>query len=574
MAAICARLDGLPLAIELIAARIRLMSPQGLLERMSDQFILSADGMRAVSARQKTLQNAINWSVTLLSPEEKQAFSGLAVFSGSFSLAAAEAVLATVFPGWSAADLLASLIDKSLVQRMLDARGEPRFYLLYTIKQFALNRLCEQGHEAELRQAHLTYYLGRVEQANREFHGPNQLGWIDWVEAVHDNIRTALEWCESTRQAEAGLRLLGALGWPWEVRSHYREMRSWFERICGLPEATSYPACYARLLNHLGRYSWAQGNPQDARALLEKAQAMWAELGAEGEQGMAEGLNWLGLVLLTDGKALEAAEACFSRSHHLFQKWDDPQIAVSIFHLGIVEIERGNTSLALARLEESRQLFRQMEDLFFTARVTVFLGQLYRKQGDLEKAVEHYEACLALDRQIRFWNEITSDLRELGDIYRRLGRYEQAGQSYTESMAVCREHGLGPCNQWFPLGLLALQQNDEILAGQYFLQPGTLDQIPPGSLGLMLSGLAAVAAKMGRAERAAWLYGAAQGMLKADNYRLHPDDQAEVEGYIQAARGQLGKQAFEALETEGSVMSLGQAVAYVRETINHPPPQD
>ena len=112
-------------------------------------------------------------------------------------------------------------------------------------------------------------------------------------------------------------------------------------------------------------------------------------------------------------------------------------------------------------------------------------------------AAEYYEACLAIDRQIRFWNEITSDLRELGDIYRALGRYEQARQNYAESLVLCREHGLGSCNQWFSLGLLALQQNDEILAGQYFLQPDNLDQMPPGTPGLMLSGLAAVAAKRG-----------------------------------------------------------------------------
>ncbi len=572
--AICSRVDGLPLAIELIAASVRLMSPQSLLERMNDQFILSVDGIRGVPARQKTLQNAINWSYTLLSPDEKRMFACLAVFAGSFSLANVEAIFSPLFTARQAAKLVASLIDKSLVQRILDAHAEPRFYMLFTIKQFALSLLREQGDEKKLRELHLAYTLGKVEQADGEFHGPNQLKWIDWVETEHDNVRAALEWCVTAQKAEAGLRLMGALGWPCEVRNNYRGMRIWFERMCSLPEANNYTAYYARLLNHIGRYSWTLWDLADARALLEKSQAMLAELGAEGEREMAEGLNWLGMVTLAEGQDPKAAEACFSRSYQLFQKWDDPRSAVSLFHLGIVEIERGNTSLALARLEESRQRFLQMEDLFFIARVTVFLGQLYRKQGELEKAAEYYEACLAIDRQIRFWNEITSDLRELGDIYRRLGRYEQAEQNYAESLALCREHGLGPCTQWFSLGLLALQQDDEILAGQYFLQPGDLEQLPAGTPGLMLSGLAAVAAKMGLAERAARLHGAAQAMLKADNYQLRPDEQAEVEGYIQAARGQLGDEAFEALETEGSVMSLGQAVAYVRETIIYPPPQE
>ena len=563
--AICARLDGLPLAIELIAARMRLMSPQSLLERLSDQSILSADGMRGVEARQKSLHNAIDWSYSLLSQEEKQVFSGLAVFSGSFTPAAVEALFAGQLPEGSASGLVSSLIDKSLVQQTWEAGSEPRFYMLFTIKQFALQRLQEMGMETSLRQAHLVYFLDRVEQADREFHGPNQLAWIDWVEAEHDNLRAALEWCTSAGDAKAGLRMLAALGWPWEVRSHYREMRSWFERICGLPNANRYTAAYARLLNHLGRYSWTQGGLDDARALLEKGQAMWAELGAEGEAGLAEGLNWLGMVVLAEGQSPEAAEACFTRSYQLYQKLGDPLIAVSIFHRGIVEIERENARLALAKLEESRQLFRQMGDLFFTARVTVFMGQLFWRQGALEKAAEHHEACLALDRQILFWKEMTSDLRELGDIYRDLGRYEQAARSYTESMALCRQHGLGPCSHWWSFGLLALRQNKIEAAKQQFMQPGKPEQLPIGFPGLMLTGMAAVAAVTGQPERAARLYGAGRRMLMADNHRLPAHDQTEVDGYLKEARGQLGEQAFERLVAEGEAMSLEQASAYAQE---------
>lgn len=568
VAAICSRLDGLPLAIELISARMRLMSPQSLLERLSDQFILSADGMRAVSARQKTLRNAINWSYTLLSPEEQQLFAGLAIFSGSFSLPTAEAIFAARFANRPAVDLLTSLIDKSLVQRTLDPTGEPRFHLLFTIKQFALQRLRELDIEAALRDAHLAHFLALAEQADRGFHGHNQLAWIDRVEAEHDEIRAALEWCVSSHNAEAGLRLLGALGWPWEVRSHYREMRNMYEMICNLPTAADYPAYYARLLNHLGRYSWVMGDLPDSRALLEKSQGLLAALGTQGEQELAEGLNWLGMVALTEDQGSEAAEACFSRSYQLFQKWADPRIAISIFHLGILEIERGNATLAIERLEESQHLFRQMGDLFFTARVTVFLGQLTWKQGDLEKAAEYYEACLALDRRIRFWNEITSDLRELGDIYRSLGRYDQAEQYYTESLTTCREHGLGPCRQWFSLGLLALQQGNSSLARQYFTQPGDPEQIQSitGAAGMMLAGLAAVAAVTGQVEWAARLYGAAQASLEEDNYHLAPYDQQMIVRYIQDMREQLDAAVFDALVKEGRATSLERTLTYALES--------
>ena len=567
VAAICLRLDGLPLAIELIAAHIRLMSPQSLLERMTDSFILSADGMRAVSARQKTLQNAINWSYTLLSPEEKQMLACLAVFAGNFSLATAEAIFSPLFTTRQVAKLVTSLIDKSLVQRISDAHGEPRFYMLFTIKQFALSLLREQGNEKKLRELHLAYTLGKVEQADREFHGPNQLAWIDWVETEHDNVRAALEFCVSAQKAEAGLRLLGSLGWPCEVRSNYRGMRSWFERMCSLPEATDYTGYYARLLNHMGRYSWAQWNLPDARALLEKSKAMWEKLGEEGEQGLAEGLNWLGLVALAESQGLDAAEACFMRSYQLFKKWNDPQIAVSIFHLAIVDIMRDNSSLALSRLEHSLQLFHQMGNQFFTARVTVYIGQLFWKQGNLDKAVHYYQTGLAIDRQIKFWKEIANDLQELGDIYRYQGAYAHAEQYYTESLFLCREHGLGPCNQMFSLGLLALHHNDYELAGEQFTHPINREQLQHGggNAALLIFGLAAVAAGAEQPEQAARLYGIAQAMMAAHNIKLAPFDQVELERHIQVAREQLGEAEFKALAAEGSLMSLEQAVAYAQE---------
>ena len=197
VATICGRLDGLPLAIELVSARIRLMSPQTLLARLSDQLALHSDGMRALPKRQKTLHNAIVWSYDLLSQDEKQLFAYLSVFSGGFTLEAAEQIFSPASFRKPVTDLIASLLDKSLLQRTIDPQGEPRFNMLVTIQQFAWERLREWGEETTTRDMHLGYFLDLAERADQQIHGPDQVEWINRLEMDHENFRSALEWCVS-----------------------------------------------------------------------------------------------------------------------------------------------------------------------------------------------------------------------------------------------------------------------------------------------------------------------------------------------------------------------------------------
>ena len=173
------------------------MSPLTLLAKLTDQFVLSADGMRTVTARQKTLDNAIRWSYNLLYPEEQVLFVRLSVFSGSFTIDAVEAIFSRTVLNKSASDLVASLLDKSLLQRTLDARGEPRFSMLVTIQQFALEHLHHTGEETEIRNWHLAYFFDLAEKADSEIHGPDQLDWLDKIESDYDNFLAALEWCLS-----------------------------------------------------------------------------------------------------------------------------------------------------------------------------------------------------------------------------------------------------------------------------------------------------------------------------------------------------------------------------------------
>jgi predicted ATPase len=199
IAAICKKLDGLPLAIELVAARMRLISPQALPERLRDEFLLSADAMRGVPTRQKSLNNAIDWSYTLLSEEEKTLFSYLSVFSGGFTLEVAQAIFSQVFTETTMSALIASLFDKSLLQRSFDVSGEARYAMLVTIQEFARRRLAETDHEHQARDWHLAFFLDLAGQADRELRGPNQ---PQWLITLHNCILS--DWDENGFQSQIG----------------------------------------------------------------------------------------------------------------------------------------------------------------------------------------------------------------------------------------------------------------------------------------------------------------------------------------------------------------------------------
>lgn len=443
VATACAQADGLPLAIELIASRIRLMSPQTLLERMTQEVVLSADGVRGVAPRHKSLANAIGWSYNCLAPEEQMMFGCLAVFAGSFTLEAAECVYPPAPASRPVADLLASLLDKSLLQHVSGARGEGRFAMLVTIRQFALTCLRRSGDEAAMRDRHLRYFLDLAESGDREMRGPRQAEWIERIENEHDELHAALEWSVASRKTELALRLLCALGWPWEVRGHYREALGWLDRIRSLPDAEDYPPVYARLLNHMGRYWWTQGRIPEAHSLLEKSAALAQSLGAAGELSLAETLNWLGLSLIDVEGETHHAKGVLERGLELNRKWRDERgLALSTFHLGIVERELGHHDLARSLLEGSLSLFRQCGDLFFIARVSINLGYLFLKQGAYDRAQRFFEQHLEIDQGLKFWTGIADGWYNLGQLHQLKGEHRQAGERFEQCVLVCREHGL------------------------------------------------------------------------------------------------------------------------------------
>ncbi len=324
IAAICARMDGLPLALELAAARIKLLSPQALLARLDSSLAILTNGPADLPHRQQTMRRAIEWSYDLLDEPEQRFFRQLAIFAGGWTLEAAAAVCgggdaqaATIL------DMLASLVDKSLVAQGEDAEGEPRFRLLELIRAYGWELLVERDEERALRQRHAAYYLALAEQAEPELHGGDQITWLNRLEREHANLRAALHWAEESGAVQVGLRLTRALWWFWQVRGHLSEGRAWLERFLALQESApgeSNAALVAGAHTGAGNLAWRQGDLAPAAAHLEVSLALYREL--SDVPGIAHVLNTLGLIADGNG-AYAQANALFEESLALYREIAD-----------------------------------------------------------------------------------------------------------------------------------------------------------------------------------------------------------------------------------------------------------
>ena len=567
VASICAQLDGLPLAIELIATRIRLMSPQLLLERLNDQFVLSADGMRPETARQKTLNNAIGWSYGSLTEEEKDLFAKLSVFSGGFTLGAIETIFSESRTEKNVAELIALLSDKSLLQRTLDPQGETRFTMLVTIQKFALDRLRQVDGENEMRNKHLAYFLDLAEQADKEAHGPSQIEWMDRMENELDNFRAALNWCLSSAQTEYGLQLFAALAWTWNVRWLPSEARGWFNKLRAMPNVGAHPENYARVLNAAGLREWRMGNYDEAGSVLEESIALCLRLGADSELVQAEALNRLGLLTRWRDRDISVSESYFNQSLMIYKNREETWgVAWNLFLLGGVAIGRAQNETALSLLQQSLELFQKLGDLWGIGRVSQFLGELCFRQEDYKKALFYFNQHLFNDEKIRFMDGVAVALSNLGELHRIEGKYIQAEQYYTKSLKIDRDYGMKAdlMGNFYNMGLLALQQNNYPESLHYFSEFFETAQTVNGEKNApdLFIGLAAVAAGTNQPERAARLFGSAKGIFESSSSRILSFNRAEFDRHIQIAKDTLGSDTFESLAAEGRQLTVEQAITY------------
>lgn len=451
---ICRYLDGLPLAIELIAAQMRFLSPQALLERLNEKFVLSAEGMRTAPSRQISLNHAFNWSYDSLTPDEQKLFAGLSVFSGGFTLEAAEAIFSGTVMKKSVSDLVASLLDKSLLQRSLPVGDELRFNMLVTIRHFAGEHLRNLGEAEEVSDRHLTYFLDIAEQADLEIRGPQQLLWFDRLESEHDNLRAALRWALESNQVDSGLRLAGALAFFWFVRGYTSEGIGWLERVLAQGKDSS-TAAVARVLNYLGGMlrSGKSANPVRIMNMVERSLHLYQEL--DDKAGIAWVLNNLGLIA-HEQKDYRRAKQFFKESLALRRAVGDPWfIAHTLQNLPSIALEEKDYAGAKQLAEETIKLFRQAGDQRGAARTLADLAQFERVTGNPAHAVALLKQALPPLMNLKDRWSIASVLEELATLAKTQDDFQRAVRLHSAAEALLETIGL-----WLPPDVRAQFENN------------------------------------------------------------------------------------------------------------------
>jgi predicted ATPase len=529
IAQICFRLDGIPLAIELAAARVRALEVDQIYKRLDDRFRLLTGGSRMVLERHQTLRAAIDWSYNLLPIDEQLLLCRLSVFAGGWTLEAAEQVCAGDHnvSSYDVLDLLTHLVDKSLA--ILD---RSQYRMLETTRQYAHEKLLEARESESVRHRHLIYFLELAGQADKEIHGPSQVEWMHRLERDHDNFRAALDWAVSTGKTEFALRLLGSLSWAWGWRGYFSEMESWFDKMRVLPDTSAHPALYARLLNHLGRQIWLSGDLRQAEALLEESRTLWLALNVEGERGLAETLDFLGLVVRSREGDNKLAQSLFQQSFELYQKYGHQ------WGMAIAMADWASTVFMEGRHPEAEQLYmkslaklQELGDKWGVAYVLGEWGEMARFLGDVERAGRFYEQSLEIFRELGSRRVIEVILFNLAWVRLRTGDYQKARTLFKESLELSKEENF---RFWYVS---------------------------------CLAGFASVLAVSGNLEKAARLFGAFESLLESTGRVMDPADQKEFDDYVAVVREQLDQTAFAQAWAEGRAMTVEEAIEFaLRET--------
>jgi predicted ATPase/class 3 adenylate cyclase len=395
VAEIARRLDGLPLAIELAAGRIKMLSPQALLERLERRLPLLTGGPRDLPERQRTLRGAIEWSHDLLEPEERRLFARLAAFRGGWTLEAAEEVAG---PGlaFDLIDGLGSLVDKSLIRQEQSHQGEVRFRMLETIHEFAAERLADSGEENEVRRRHAEHVRDLAEEAELHLMGEGQARWLDRLEREHDNVRAALDWAEDSGEAETAMRTAGAIWRFWQQRGHLAEGRGRLERILALPRAQVRGIARARALGALGGVAYWQNDYEVIGPAYQEAVEIAREAGDQ--RVLARALFDLSFVPLVTN------QPDFDRQRELLQealaKAPDDDLALRaqiLAGFGYLPAFSGrDPASGLESIEQAVAIHRELGDPMLTAENLVGLAGLKLLTGDTDGAWEDLREAVEL----------------------------------------------------------------------------------------------------------------------------------------------------------------------------------
>jgi predicted ATPase/class 3 adenylate cyclase len=536
---ICQRLDGIPLAIELAAARVKVLSPQQIAARLDDRFRLLTGGSRTALARQQTLRALIDWSHDLLPEAERVLLRRLSVFAGGWTLEAAEGVCADkeeggriedeIFSPSSSIlhpsdilDLLVQLVNKSVVTT--DERAdEMRNRMLETIRQYAQEKLRESGEAPRIRDQHLDYFVEFVEGADPELRGTEQETWLQRLDNDYDNIRAALEW--SSHRPEVELRLAAALWRFWRVRSYFSEGRRWLEGALarGLDAP---PLARAKALMGAGSLANYQGDYAQARVLLTEALALSRQAGDK--HSIATALNLLTHAQMMTGD-FDNAQSALDESLAIFKELDDKRgMGYVYFFMGSMFLAMDELVQARHVLEQSLALLRGVGDRWWIGNTLLQLAWGINRQGDHERALALFDEVLAIGRTFEDKRGIARALLYIAEAKFYQGDYPTAHKEYVEALTLFQEIG----DKWW----------------------GTV----------CLEGLAAVLAMQGEPERVARLLGAAERLHEIIGAPLLTAYRETRERTLAYANAQLDDATFAQLWSEGCALTFEQAIELAR----------
>jgi predicted ATPase len=528
VAEICVRLDGLPLAIELCAARVRILSPHALLGRLSQPLALLTEGTRDAPARQRTLRDTIEWSYGLLGASEQRLFARLSVFLGGATLEAAEAVCEPVQDLAGAVfDGIASLVEKSLV-RCEDARpaGDSRIVMLETIREYATERLELSGEGVLLRQRHANYFVALAEEAEPEILGVDQIAWLQRLEDERDNFRAALGWSLERPDTELALRLIGSLRRAWVARGHLSETRKWLE--AAFEQGAAAPVqVEAKALYGLGRVALVQGDYDRAIPSLEQSARLFRELGQA--EGLVFSLADLSFVAAAQGRHADAQRFADEALAEAKAAGNDRPIAAALHSLACTKLDADEYGEARALFEQSLALRRKLGDKRNIANSLCYLGSVALLEGDYDGATALLDESLALGRDLGNLLIVSVGLANESLVTLAAGDAGRAAALCIESLALSHELG------------------DKRTSVE------------------CLHALAGIAAVQAEPLRAALLSGAAESLHAEIKAPPSPAERMVGERFLPMARAAVHDQSFEVAWAEGRQMGYDAAVSYALE---------
>ena len=525
---ICQRLDGIPLALELAAARVKLLTVEHVAERLNDRFNLLTQGSRTALARQQTLRAAIDWSYDLLAEEARVLFARLSVFAGGFTLEAVEKICADApLTPRVVLDVLTRLVDRSLVKVERQGNYE-RYRMLETIREYACEKLEASSETGRLRQRHRDYFIDFAEQAAPKLKSAEQFDWLDRLDVEHDNWRAAWA-CAIESDTELALQLASALLDFWSMRGNPGEGREWLAKLLPRTDQWGQTAKRAHALSVACRLAYLQRDFVVARSMLEQALAIARKSGDPKEIALA--LLWLGWTAhrqRDDQSAQPFIEECLAIYEELQDQWG---MAMAIYQLAGVAAAQGHYAEAEERYMTSRASFQELGDKFRMGYPLNGLGELARLLGDYARAGKCYEEHLKILRPQRSRLALLTPSVNLAWVSLHQGDYRKAQTLFEDSLKLCNEYG----NKTAKMDCLA--------------------------------GFASIIGTTGKPEQAVQLFGTVEALLESIGMagRMDPSDQKEFDHYVAVVRAQLDDAAFTQAWAKGRAMTMDQAIAFAME---------